>query len=99
MKIGYTLDKIKLAKIQSSVGEFFDSKTLGDNIEESAIVSYLTSDENVRDYIDYIALPFDAFYIAANSGDDLTSTRTGTILSVPVISYPVLNKINIVEII
>lgn len=98
MKIGFGLDTIKTAKIKSSLINFFDTKGFGSSIEESDIVNWITTDDELKDYIDYIVLPFDAFYITANAADALQNIRTATNLSVTKISYPVLNKISISEI-
>jgi hypothetical protein len=99
MKSGYTLDKIKKAKIQASIASFFESEKLGGDIEESDIVNWLTTDVNTKSYIEYIALPFDAFYIPEDSSAEITNTRTSTILSIDDTAYAVLNKCNISEII
>ncbi|MDF2841753.1 MAG: hypothetical protein K0R00_179 [Herbinix sp.] len=97
-KAGYTLDKIKLAKIQSSLVAFFASKGMGESIDESDIATWLSADDDIKDYIEYIALPLDSFYIPANASDPMTTTRSSTSLAIPEISYPVLNKVNISQI-
>ena len=97
-KVECSLDKIKLSKIQASVNNFFQSKLLGSSIEESDIVTWLVTDDDVKDYIEYIALPFDSFYIAADSSDPLESRHTETQFSIPKIAYPVLNKFAVTEI-
>jgi hypothetical protein len=98
MNSGYTLDKIKISKIRSSLNSFFEGKSLGSSIEESDIVNWLTTDDNIKDFIDYIALPFTAFYIADNASDPLQNIRTGTKLLISEITYPILNKFDVTEI-
>lgn len=99
MKEGYTLDKIKSAKIRASVTNFFNEKNLSDDIEESDIVAWVKTDADIRNYIEYIVLPFTSFYVPADISVPIEQIRDSTNLAVEKIAYPILNKINITEMI
>lgn len=92
------LDEGMKARMQASVVSFFDAYKLGDQIEESDIVAWMYSDPNIKNQIQYIALPFDVFYIPKNPSDDIpyddksiTQPADG-VLPIKAIQYPVLNS-------
>lgn len=86
------VDDIIKNRIQNSIITFFDNYKLGDEIQESDIVAWLYKDERVNYLIQYIALPFDAFYIPESPAAPLELIRSGdSVLNIDAISYPVLN--------
>jgi hypothetical protein len=83
------------SKIQSAVINFFNTYTLGSQIEESDIVSWIYSDTITKDLIQYIALPFDVFYIPQSITEEVpldgTQQAPDGVLPIQAIQYPVLN--------
>lgn len=92
------------AKIKSSVIAFFDNYMMGDRVDQSDLVGWLYTDKSISDAIDYIALPFDVFYIPNNINEEIPTDGTQLaedgVLPIDAIQYPVLNaqkfKINII---
>lgn len=83
------------AKIKSSVGTFFNAYHMGDQVEESDLVAWLYQDENVKDCIQYVALPFKVFYVPTDIAEEIPSDGSehaeNGILPIREIEYPVLN--------
>lgn len=89
-----TFDDIK-TKIKSSVVNFFNNYRMGDQVEESDLVAWLYQDESVKEFIQYVALPFKVFYvpedITEEIPDDGSQHAPHGILPIKAIEYPVLN--------
>lgn len=83
------------AKIKASVVQFFNSYRMGDQVEESDLVAWLYQDENVKEFIQYVALPFKVFYvpeeITEEIPDDGSQHAPNGVLPIKAIEYPVLN--------
>lgn len=83
------------AKIKSSVATFFNSYSMGDQVEESDIVAWLYQDENVKDFIQYISLPFKVFYIPKDAAEEIPQDGSqhaeNGVLPIKEIEYPILN--------
>ena len=92
MKNGYTLDDKRKSVLNSSVASFFSDCGIGKDIKESDIVGYLYQDEKVKEFLEYVVLPFKAFYIPSDITADITDTRTGTTIQVGEKANAVLNK-------
>lgn len=82
-------------KLKSSIMNYFNRYKLGDQVEESDLVGWLYTDTSVNDIINYVALPFDVFYIPQNASEDIPTDGTQKpedgILAIEGIEYPVLN--------
>ena len=88
-------DNIK-SLIQASIISFFNTYELGSSIEESDIIGWIYNDESIKDSIQYIALPFDVFYIPQNAMEDIPTDpllrqATDGVLPIQAIQYPSLN--------
>lgn len=95
------VDTISIAgRIKSSIISFFNNYRLGNSVEQSDLVGWLYTDPSVNEMIQYVALPFDAFYVP----EDITESipfddpeRENEIrpehgvLPIKKIEYPVLN--------
>lgn len=83
------------AKIKASVVNFFNSYRMGDQVEESDLVAWLYQDETVKEFIQYVALPFKVFYIpeeiTEEIPDDGSQHAKNGVLPIKAIEYPVLN--------
>ena len=68
---------------------------MGDQVEESDLVAWLYQDENVKEFIQYVALPFKVFYvpeeITEEIPDDGSQHAPNGVLPIKAIEYPVLN--------
>ncbi|MCX8074109.1 MAG: baseplate J/gp47 family protein [Clostridia bacterium] len=91
----YFDDEIK-SKLQASINSFFNTYSLGSEIRESDIVSWIYNDVVIKDYIQYIALPFDVFYIPSDINEEIPDdpniihSKDG-VLPIKNIEYPTLN--------
>lgn len=83
------------AKIKASVVNFFNNYRMGDQVEESNLVAWLYQDATVKEFIQYIALPFKVFYVPNDIGeeipDDGSQHAENGVLPIKAIEYPVLN--------
>lgn len=84
-------------KVKASVISFFSNYKLGDQIEASDIVGWLYTDQSVQEVIQYVALPFDAFYIPKdiNIEEPIEGTEkvpADGVLPIQRIEYPLLNS-------
>lgn len=92
-------------KIKSSIMSYFNKYKLGDQVEESDLVGWMYTDNSINDIINYVALPFDAFYIPENINDPIATDGTQQpedgILPIRAIDYPILNinkfKVEIIQ--
>lgn len=88
------------SRIKSSIISYFNSYRLGDSVEQSDIVGWLYTDPSVSEMIQYVALPFDAFYIPEDvtenipfddpEREDEIKPEDG-VLPIKKIEYPILN--------
>lgn len=95
------VDKIAIeSRIKSSIIGYFNTYKLGDSVEESDLVGWLYTDPSVNEMIQYIALPFDAFYIPKNIDEDIPFDNEfkkdeiappDGVLPIKETEYPVLN--------
>lgn len=87
-------DLIK-SKIKTSISNFFQNYQMGDSVEESDIVTWLQTDDSTKDIVQYVALPFDVFYIPKDSSEDIPSDGSqhveDGVLNIKGIEYPFLN--------
>lgn len=83
------------AKIKSSVSTFFNEYSMGDQVEESDLVAWLYQDENIKDFVQYVALPFKVFYVPQNIDEEIpvdgSEHATNGVLPIKEIEYPILN--------
>lgn len=83
------------SRIKASIVNYFNTYKLGDSIEESDLVGWLYTDPSTRDMIQYVALPFDVFYIPEsadeNIPDDGSQVHPDGVLNIESTEYPVLN--------
>lgn len=82
-------------KLKASVMNYFNNYKLGDRVEESDLVGWLYTDTATSDIVNYVALPFDAFYIPDDATapviTDESKRPENGILEIKSIEYPVLN--------
>jgi hypothetical protein len=97
LKDGKKLDSITRNTIQTSLAEFFKQCKLGQQVQESDIVAWLYNDENTSAIIDFVSLPFISFYVAEDPQLPIAERRDNTYLNMEGIQYPVLNKIEIID--
>lgn len=84
-------------KVKASIISFFGNYKLGDQIQASDIVGWLYTDQSVQEVLQYVALPFDAFYIPkdVNIEEPIDGTEIvpqDGVLPIQRIEYPLLNS-------
>ena len=88
------------SRIKSSIISYFNTYKLGNSVEESDIVGWLYTDPSVSEMIQYVALPFDAFYVPEDVNEDIpfddpekesVIKPEDGVLPIRKIEYPVLN--------
>lgn len=88
------------SRIKSSIISYFNTYKLGNSVEESDIVGWLYTDPSVSEMIQYVALPFDAFYVPEDVNEDIPFNDPEKesvikpedgVLPIKKIEYPVLN--------
>lgn len=88
------------SRIKSSIISYFNSYKLGDSVEQSDVVGWLYTDPSVSEMIQYVALPFDAFYIPKDINESIPFNDAERedeikpedgVLPIKKIEYPVLN--------
>ena len=88
------------SRIKSSIISYFNMYKLGNSVEQSDVVGWLYTDPSVNEMIQYVALPFDAFYIPNDINESIPfddPERESEIkpedgvLPIKKIEYPVLN--------
>lgn len=92
LKTGATLDSSKKAKLRAVIATFLSSLAMGQDVTESDIVHHLMNDSDVNKFVEFIKLPFTVFCIQVDPTATTTATRTGTLISVPANSYPLLHS-------
>ena len=95
------VDTISISsRIKSSIISYFNNYKLGSSVEESDIVGWLYTDPSVNEMIQYVALPFDAFYIPKDVSENIPFDDperedeikpADGVLPIKKIEYPVLN--------
>jgi hypothetical protein len=93
LRSGMTMDDVKMAAINSALTAYFDTLGLGSRVEESDIVGWLYKTGTVVEFVEYILLPLDSFYVPTNPSDDIINQRDGTYIAVTNLQYPALNKV------
>lgn len=82
-------------RVKASISAFFNNYKLGDSVEESDLVGWMYTDASISEMIQYIALPFDVFYIPNLPTDDIPSDGSQIspdgVLPIEAIEYPYLN--------
>lgn len=88
--------KLLEARVKDSVNSFFKNYKLGDEVQESDLVGWLYTDKAVNDVIDYVALPFEAFYIPKDINEQIPNDGSqlaeNGVLNIEEIQYPILNS-------
>lgn len=88
------------SRVKSSIIGYFNAYRLGDSVEQSDVVGWLYTDPSVSDMIQYVALPFDAFYIPKDVNENIPFDDPDRqdeikpedgVLPIRKIEYPVLN--------
>lgn len=88
------------SRIKSSIIGYFNTYRLGNSVEQSDVVGWLYTDPSVSEMIQYVALPFDAFYIPKDVNENIPFDDPDRqdeikpadgVLPIKKIEYPVLN--------
>lgn len=80
---GYSLTEVLNDKIYKIVSDHISSLNLGDTLDESNLISELyAGSQTIKDYVDYIELPFKSFYSVkeANLNDSVIEGERGDFL-------------------
>lgn len=80
---GYSLTEVLNDKIYKIISDHIASLNLGDTLDESNLISELyAGSQTIKDYVDYIELPFKSFYSVkeANLNDSVIEGERGDFL-------------------
>lgn len=90
------LTENQIADISAAVNNFFTALQLGDDVQESDLISYLYNNIISAPHINYIELPLITFTSPVDAGAAITEDLShATSISVPRNAYATLNKIKI----
>jgi hypothetical protein len=98
LKTGFTLDDVKISAINNILIDYFNTLGLGSTVEESDIVGALYRDAGIFEYLEYVLLPLESFYVPDDLADPIIAQSDGPFITTTNLQYPALNKTSITEI-
>lgn len=95
LKEGFMLNDSRIDSMKSTIVESFKNRKMGESINEYDIIDCLMKDPDIKEFLEYVALPLDSFYITDNLEAPIEKKRDGTQISIDGTKYFTLNKIQI----
>lgn len=92
-----TLTDTEITTISNSVSRFLNKMKIGESVRESDIIGDLYKDQSIVTFVNFVELPFTAFYVPESQAAPIEDIRTGTSINIKSTQYAVLNKIIITQ--
>lgn len=95
IKNGAELTSTMRAQIQAAVSQLFSDAGINGRIEQSDIVGKLYSDSTTSNFVEYVRLALDAFYVPEDVNAEIVNNNEGDYIKADETSYLYLNKMTI----